>query len=69
VLSASNSCKCLRAYYVRLAELSASDCKRLWKALCYNSEKEDLAKSVKDLLSSVKLILRLCACKKIERSK
>jgi hypothetical protein len=41
----------LRAYCVRLAELSASGCNRLWKALCYNARKEDLARCA-DLLSS-----------------
>jgi hypothetical protein len=42
----------LCAYYLRLAELSASGCNRLWKALCYNTRKEDLARCA-DLLSSV----------------
>jgi hypothetical protein len=42
----------LCAYCVRLAELSASGCNRLWKALCCNARKEDLARCV-DLLSSV----------------
>jgi hypothetical protein len=42
----------LCAYYVRLAELSASGCNRLWKALCCNTRKEDLARCTY-LMSSV----------------
>ena len=39
----------------RLAEISASHCKELWKALCYNVRKKDLASCV-DLLSNVKKV-------------
>jgi hypothetical protein len=42
----------LCTYCVRLAELSASGCNRLWKALCCNARKEDLARCI-DLLSSM----------------
>jgi hypothetical protein len=49
---------------VRLADLSASDCKRLWKDFCYKSRKEDLERCV-DLLSFAELILRLCAVRRL----
>jgi hypothetical protein len=41
----------LRAYCVILTELSASGCNKLWKALCCNARKEDLARCT-DLMSS-----------------
>jgi hypothetical protein len=63
----------LCAYYVlRLAELSASDCKKLVcrlckKALCCDLTREEGYGEVRtDLLSYEELVLWLCACKRIE---
>jgi hypothetical protein len=38
--------------YMRLAGLSASHCRKLGKALCYNARKKDIA-SCTDLMSYV----------------
>jgi hypothetical protein len=54
---------------VRLVELSASDCKRLWKDLCCNIGKEDLARCTISCPLRSK-ISWLCACRRLtERNK
>jgi hypothetical protein len=58
---------------LRLAELSASDCKQLVcklckKALCCDLTQEGGSSEVHaDLMSYAELVLWLCACKRIER--
>jgi hypothetical protein len=58
---------------LRLADLSASDCKKLVcrlckKALCCDLTWKGGSGEVRaDLLSYIELVLWLCACKRIER--
>jgi hypothetical protein len=53
MISASKVCKCFMHNCKRLAELSVSCCKELWKDLCCSTRKKDLA-SYADLLSYAK---------------
>jgi hypothetical protein len=57
------------AYYVRVARLSASSYKRLWKGLvpCPISKKEDLAECTQTSYLPCSRILMLCAFKNLDQ--
>jgi hypothetical protein len=58
----------LCAYCVRLAELSASHCKRLWKAVCLDLLREGGSSELRrsPVLCGVGF-LRLCACNLLKK--
>ena len=66
MLSASRVCKCFVHECKRLVELSAGPCSRLWKALCCNARKKDLA-SCADLCPMRSRVLRICACNRLTK--